>query len=75
MSNQKKKNQKIDKSTLIEDIVENYPELVRPLKEHGTVCLACGEPVWGTLHDQAESKGITNLDDILTELNTRIDHN
>ncbi len=55
--------------TTIEEIVNKYPELVRPLMEYGIKCIACGEPIWGTLQENAEEKGITNLDEILEDLN------
>jgi len=53
----------------IEDIVNDYPELIRPLKEHGIVCIACGEPVWGTLGELAKSKNINTIDKIIDEMN------
>lgn len=59
----------ITPDTTIEEIVTNYPELVRPLMEFGIKCIACGEPVWGTLKENADEKGITNLDEIVGELN------
>ena len=39
----------ITKDMLIEDLVQEYPKLIGPLKMEGIVCLACGEAVWGTL--------------------------
>ena len=62
----------ITKESDIEDIVDNYPELIRPLKEHGIACIVCGEPVWGTLEDIAKSKNIENLDQIIESMNTII---
>lgn len=53
----------------IEDLVQEYPKLVGPLKTEGIVCLACGEAVWGTLEQQAEQKGIMNLDEIIERMN------
>jgi len=59
----------ITKESDIEDIVDDYPELIRPLKEHGIACIVCGEPIWGTLGDFAKSKNIANLDKIIEEMN------
>jgi len=59
----------IDKTTLIEEIVEKYPELIRPLREHGIVCIRCGEPIWGTLAQVASEKGIEDVDAIVEEMN------
>lgn len=62
----------ISKDMLIEDLVLEYPRLVGPLKMEGIVCLACGEPVWGTLEQQASEKGISNLDEIVERMNNLI---
>ncbi len=62
----------ITKDMLIEDLVQEYPKLVVPLKMEGIVCLACGEAVWGTLEAQALEKGINNLDDIITRMNALV---
>lgn len=63
---------RITPETTIEAIVEEYPELVRPLREFGIKCIACGEPVWGTLKENARAKNIENIDEIVVELNKRI---
>ena len=41
----------IDGSIYIEDLVKEHPEVISPLAEMGVVCIACGEPVWGTLEE------------------------
>ena len=43
----------ISKDTDIEDIVNDYPELIGSLKDYGIACIMCGEPVWGALEDIA----------------------
>ncbi len=63
----------INKDMLIEDLVREYPQLIGPLKEKGIVCLACGEPVWGTLAEQAEEKGIQDIDAIVAEMNALLE--
>ena len=62
----------ISKEMLIEDLVQRYPRMVGPLKMEGIVCLACGEAVWGTLEQQAEERGIKNLDEIIQRMNKLI---
>jgi len=62
----------ITKEILIEDLVREYPRLVGPLKMEGIVCLACGEPIWGTLEAQAAEKGIENIDEIVERMNAVI---
>lgn len=59
----------IDKTTLIEEITEKYPELIGPLREHGVVCIRCGEPIWGTLEEVAREKGIWDIDRLVAEMN------
>ena len=58
----------INKEMLIEDLVQEYPQLVGPLKREGIVCTACGEALWGTLEAQAKQKGITNIDEIIDRM-------
>ncbi len=62
----------INKEMLIEDLVQEYPKLIGPLKTEGIVCLACGEAVWGTLEAQALEKGFNNIDDIVERMNVLI---
>ncbi|OQY26657.1 MAG: hypothetical protein B6244_12890 [Candidatus Cloacimonetes bacterium 4572_55] len=61
----------ITKDIEIEDIVENYPYLVPELAYHGIICVACGEPIWGTLKEQADRKDITEekFGRIINEMN------
>ncbi len=59
----------IDKNIYIEDLVHDYPEVISPLAELGVVCIACGEPVWGTLEELVDKKGLNNLEEILAQLN------
>ena len=59
--------------TFIEEIVEKYPYLVSELKKHNITCIACGEPVWGTLQQLAERKSIMNLNDIVSHMNDLIE--
>lgn len=61
----------IHKDTTIEEIVNKYPQLIKPLREYGIKCIMCGEPIWGTLEENAKEKGIGDqeLDEIIVELN------
>ncbi len=63
---------RIQRETTIEEIVREYPELIRPLMEYGIKCVLCGEPIWGTLEENAREKGITNVDQIIDDLNKKI---
>ncbi len=48
---------KINKDTSIEELVERIPEAVQYLMKEGIKCIACGEPIWGTLEEAALEKG------------------
>lgn len=47
-----------DRDTVVEILVEQYPQSVSFLRDRGIVCVLCGEPVWGTLGDLMNSKNI-----------------
>jgi hypothetical protein len=64
----------IDRNTTIEDLVREHPETVRLLMERDIHCLACGEPVWGTIGSTAADKGLTaeQIELLVDEINRRI---
>ncbi len=64
----------IAKNVHIEDLVNDHPEVISPLAELGIVCIACGEPVWGTLEELINKKGLDNLDEIISQLNRIVDN-
>jgi|GEM_PF-186345 len=53
---------KITKDITIEDLVEGVPQSVKYLMNKGIKCIACGEPIWGTLEDAAKEKGFSDKD-------------
>ena len=59
----------IDRNSYIEDLVRDHPEIVVPLAEYGIVCIACGEPVWGTLGDLMDNKELQNQVEIIENIN------
>jgi len=62
---------KITKDITIEELVESAPSSVKYLMEKGIKCIACGEPIWGTLEDAAKEKGFSEseIEKTVTELN------
>ena len=62
----------ITKEIEIEDLVRNYPASIKFLAEKNIKCIACGEPVWGSLEEAAREKGYTDeeVDAIVSELTT-----
>ncbi len=53
---------KITKDISIEELVDNVPQAVKYLMHEGIKCIACGEPIWGTLEEAAKEKGYTDQD-------------
>ena len=47
----------LTKNMEIEDLVNDYPYSVKYLSDKGIRCIACGEPIWGTLEEAALEKG------------------
>lgn len=47
----------LTKEIEIEDLVNQFPYSVKYLSEKGIRCIACGEPIWGTLEEAAQEKG------------------
>ncbi len=63
MRKQEKPIQKmIKKDIQIEDLIREIPSSVHYLMEKGIKCLACGEPVWGTLESESKEKGFTEAE-------------
>jgi methionine synthase II (cobalamin-independent) len=61
----------ITKDIYIEELVNHYPFSVRFLSEKGIKCIACGEPIWGTLEEAMQEKGFLakELETVIFELN------
>lgn len=64
----------ITKEIEIEDLVRNYPASIKFLAEKNIKCIACGEPVWGSLDEAAREKGYSDkeVEAIVSELTTYI---
>ena len=60
----------ITEDITIEELVERIPKSVSILMDYGIICIKCGEPVWGTLKEQFDTKGITNRSEILEKINS-----
>lgn len=61
----------ITKDITIEELVERVPGSVQYLMQQGIKCIACGEPIWGTLEEAARKKGFTvgQIDRFVDDLN------
>jgi methionine synthase II (cobalamin-independent) len=60
----------IQRDTTIEDLVRAVPKSVAYMRNKGIKCLACGEPMWGTIEEAAKEKGFSDadIDDIIEDL-------
>ena len=65
----------IKKETQIEDLVNALPASVKYLSEKGIKCIACGEPIWGTVEEAAHEKGFDDdeIEEIIRDLNKLMD--
>jgi len=65
---------KVDREVTIEELVIKFPESVKFLMDKGIKCIACGEPVWGTLEENAKEKGFDDqtIEKVVEELNELI---
>ena len=52
----------INEKIQIEELVEILPASVSYLAKKGIKCIACGEPIWGTLEEAAKGKGFGDRD-------------
>jgi len=61
---------KITKDIRIDELIEINPEVVGFLAQKGIQCIACGEPVWGTLEELAKQKGLSDneIDELVITL-------
>jgi hypothetical protein len=62
---------KITSEITIEELVTELPASVTFLMEKGIKCIACGEPIWGTLEEAAKEKGFgeEQVSEFVRELN------
>ena len=61
----------IDKTIAIEDLVDDFPKSVDFLAKKGIKCIACGEPIWGTLEEACQEKNFSEqeIEKTVKELN------
>jgi len=65
----------VTKDISIEELVSIVPKSVRYLRTEGIRCIACGEPIWGTLEEAVREKGFGDgdLERIVAEINDLCD--
>lgn len=62
---------KITSDITIEKLVTELPSSVSYLMQKGIKCIACGEPIWGTLESAAKEKRFSeeDINGFVSELN------
>jgi len=53
----------------IEEVVMRHPKTVPVFYKHNLPPIACGEPVWGTIAENAEKNGVADLETLIRDLN------
>lgn len=64
----------ITSETLIEDLVKEHPETIKIFTRHKMPCIICGEPLWGSIEENAKRYGV-NLEELLKDLREEIEKN
>ncbi|HDL02657.1 MAG TPA: DUF1858 domain-containing protein [candidate division Zixibacteria bacterium] len=54
----------------VEDLLKDYPDIDAYLIRKGIRCVLCGEPVWSTIGDLIQNKGL-DVDKVISELNEK----
>lgn len=67
------KNNKINKNTGIEELIESDPEMNDILYEYGLYCGNCFAAGWDTLEEGAKSHGLEDdeIEELIQELNKK----
>ena len=66
----------VTKEISIEELVDKIPASVKYLMNEGIKCIACGEPIWGSLEEAAIEKGFNqdNIARFVSELQNLADN-
>lgn len=62
----------ITKDITIEKLIDKVPGAIKYLMEKGIKCVACGEPIWGTLEQAAKEKTFDDkqIEQFVADLNS-----
>jgi len=60
----------IDRKSIIDDGVREYPDAVRIFMRYGIKAIVCGDPLWGTIEEEAKKQGLSDerIDELIEEL-------
>jgi hypothetical protein len=62
---------KVNKDTTIEDLINIVPKSISYMMDKGIKCMACGDPIWGTLESASKAKGFSDeqIAEFVSDLN------
>ncbi|RKZ03234.1 MAG: hypothetical protein DRQ04_02680 [Candidatus Hydrothermota bacterium] len=63
----------LTEESTIEELVTRFPQTVNVFIKHGIPCIVCGEPLWGTIKENAEKYGVKDLQSLMDELRSAIE--
>jgi len=53
----------------IEETVKKYPQTVKIFMDFGIQAIVCGDPLWGTIKEEAERAEVKDIDKLMEALN------
>ena len=59
----------------IEELVEDFPEIVNYLAEKNVICIECGEPLWISLEQLLKDKNVQDIPSFIENLNKKFSKN
>lgn len=63
----------LTEESTIEELVTRFPQTVNVFIKHGIPCIVCGEPLWGTIKENAEKYDVKDLHSLMDELRSAIE--
>ena len=60
---------KITPEMTVEEVITRWPQTIKVMIKFGIPALVCGEPLWGTIGENAEKYGVKDIDKLIEELN------
>ncbi len=59
----------ITKDSTIEEVVTKFPQTIKVFQDFGVPAIACGEPIWGKIGENAEKYNVKDVEALLKALN------
>ena len=53
----------------IENVLARFPQTLRIFQDFGIPAIACGEPIWGTIAENAKQFNVSDIEDLILALN------